>query len=184
MDALGLVAFSGTLLSPFMLTSLADFTSPALICPELRGEDSVAVIRELSDALSRAGRVPNFQSFYDAVLSRESLVSTQLEPRIALPHARIPDLDETSFALGRKKLGLRWSAHGLPSVTLVFLVAVPSNDCTQYLSLISGLARLTKEAHLMERLLAATDTRQIFDVLGEVNLKSISSSRKAAAAQR
>ena len=54
---------------------------------------------------------------------------------------------------------------------LVFLFAVPATDSTQYLLLISGLARLAKENRLLEKLHAAQDTFQILEVLQQVKLR-------------
>ena len=81
--------------------TLADFTSPGMIIPHLRGQDAASVIQELSHALQREGRVPDLLPFYHAVLNREFLVSTDMEAGMALPHARLPGLKELAFAFGR-----------------------------------------------------------------------------------
>jgi len=56
-------------------------------------------------------------------------------------------------------------------VRLVFLIAVPATDSTQYLQLISGLARLAKDGRLVEKLHAAQDTFQVFEVLQQITLR-------------
>jgi mannitol/fructose-specific phosphotransferase system IIA component (Ntr-type) len=57
-------------------------------------------------------------------------------------------------------------------VSLVFLLAVPATDSTQYLLLTSGLVRLSKEAALMARLHAARDTFQMLEVLQQITLRT------------
>jgi mannitol/fructose-specific phosphotransferase system IIA component (Ntr-type) len=152
--------------------TLADFTTPGLIIPHLRGQDVATVIQELSQALQREGRVPDLLPFYHAALNREFLVNTDMEAGIAFPHARLPGLKELSFALGRSGDPLKWGTRAARSVKLVFLIAVPATDSTQYLSLISGLARLAGDGRIVESLHHAQDTLQILEVLQQIRLRT------------
>ncbi|MGA2175775.1 MAG: PTS sugar transporter subunit IIA [Verrucomicrobiota bacterium] len=158
--------------SPNTAMTLADFTSPGLIVPHLRGQDAAGVIQELSQAMQREKRVPDLLPFYHAALNREFLVSSDMEAGMAFPHARLPGLKELSFALGRSPVPLGWTAKATRSVWLVFLLAVPATDSTQYLLLISGLARLSQDSRLMETLRSAPDAIQMFEVLQQVPLRS------------
>ena len=154
--------------------TLADFTTPGMIIPHLQGRDAVGVIQELSQALQREGRLPDLLPFYHAALNREFLVSTDMEAGLAFPHARLPALKELSFAFGRSDQPLPWGSKSRPTVRRVFLLAVPATDSTQYLLLISGLARLAKEEPLLESLDAAQDTFQIIEVLRQIKLRTSS----------
>ncbi len=159
------------LVRPASSMTLADFTGPGLIVPQLRGPDAASVIQELSLAMQREKRVPDLLPFYHAALNRELLVGSDWEAGMAFPHARLPAIKELSFAFGRSGEPLCWSAKGVRSVRLVFLIAVPATDSTQYLSLISGLARLAKEGRQVEKLHAAQDAFQILEVLQQVRLR-------------
>lgn len=157
--------------SPPTVLTVADFTSPALIVPRLRGEDAAAVIQELSQALQRDQRVPDLLPFYHAALNREFMVSTDVEAGMAFPHARLPALKEVCFAFGRSDQPLGWGNKAAGAVRLVFLIAVPATDATQYLALISGLVRLARDSRLVARLHAATDKCQMLAVLQELKLR-------------
>lgn len=165
-----------TNLAPLTAMTLADFTSPALIVPRLRGQDAASVIQELSQALQRDKRVPDLLPFYHAALNREFMVSTDMEAGMAFPHARLPALKAVSFAFGRSDQPLGWGNKTSGAVRLVFLMAVPATDSTQYLLLVSGLARLAKDGRLTAQLYAARDAFQILDVLKQVELRTNSSS--------
>lgn len=154
--------------------TLADFTSPSLIVPHVRGRDAASVIQELSQALQREKRIPDLLPFYHAALNQEFMVSTDMEAGMAFPHGRLPALKEVSFSLGRSDEPLRWGTRTAPTVRLVFLLAVPATDSTQYLLLISGLARLAKDHRLVETLHTARDTFEIVEVLKQVELRSSS----------
>jgi mannitol/fructose-specific phosphotransferase system IIA component (Ntr-type) len=155
--------------------TLADFTSPDLIVPQLRGHDAAAVIQELSQALQRENRLTDLLPFYHAALNREFMVSTDMEAGMAFPHARLPALKELSFAFGRSAQPLVWGAKSTSPVRLVFLSAVPATDSTQYLAVVSGLARLAKDDRLVQKLHAAQDVCEIMDVLKQVELRSSAS---------
>lgn len=165
---------------PTIAMTLADFTSPGLTIPHLRGHDVASVLQELSQALQREKRVTDLLPFYHAALNREFMVSTDMEAGMAFPHARLPALQELSFAFGRSDEPLSWGPRAACSVRLVFLMAVPATDSTQYLLLTSGLARLTKEIRLVEKLRRAQDSSQILEVLQQIELRtsSMPNSRK------
>ena len=156
--------------------TLADFTSPGLIIPHLRGEEAVSAIKELSQVLQLEKRVADLLPFYQAALNREFMVSTDMEAGMAFPHARVPGLKQVSFALGRSDEPLCWGQNAAHSVRLVFLIAVPATDATQYLQLISGLARLSRDSVLVARLHAARNAFQMLEVLQQVGLRNNSTS--------
>jgi mannitol/fructose-specific phosphotransferase system IIA component (Ntr-type) len=153
-------------------STLADFTSPRLLVPQLGGRDASSVIRELSLVLSQEGRVPDKAGFQAAVLQRESQASSQMEFGMALPHARLAALDELSFALGRSAEPLVWRAGETASVRLVFLIAVPANNPSRHLDVIAGLSRLSRNAPVVEQLGSAQDPGKMFDALRRVQLPS------------
>ncbi len=151
--------------------TLADFTSPGLVIPRLRGRDSVSVIKELSQALQQESRVTDWLDFYHAALNREFLASTEMGNGIAIPHARLAGVKELSYALGRLDPPLRWgNAPGGPA-SIVILLAIPATEPGQYLLLISGLARMAREGALLENVSAASDSRQIYEALKAVELR-------------
>jgi mannitol/fructose-specific phosphotransferase system IIA component (Ntr-type) len=165
--------------------SLVQFTTINSIVPQLRSRDMAEVIQELSQLLQREQRVADGQAVYFAAMNREKICSSNMEVGMAFPHARLAELKALSFALGRSREPLRWG-NAAGNVQLVFLMAVPENDAMQYLSLISGLARLSKDRPLLDKLHAAQDASQIFEVLGEIKLRTSSrpQSVKAEAAAK
>jgi len=152
--------------------TLADFTSPGLIIPRLRGKEAASAIKELSQVLQMENRVPDVLPFYQAALNREFMASTDMEAGMAFPHARVAGVKQVAFALGRSEARLRWGLRAVTAVRLVFLIAVPATDSTQYLLLVSGLARLSKENGLVEKLHTAQDTFQMMEVLRQVELRT------------
>jgi mannitol/fructose-specific phosphotransferase system IIA component (Ntr-type) len=153
------------------VTTIAHYTSPGLIVPQLRTRSTPAVIGELCSQLQREGRVEDLLSFYNGVVSHECLSSTAMQPGLALPHARVKGLSRLSFALGRSATPLNWvGANGL-EVKLVFLFAVPERDGAEYITLLSGLAKLSQDPLRWQSLLEATDSHALFEVLQQIRLR-------------
>lgn len=162
--------------------SLADFTLPALIQPELRGREVASVIQELCGLLHRQGRVPELLPFYHAILNREFLSGTALECGLAIPHARPARVERLSFALGRSPEPILWGPRGGASVTLVFLVAIPASDSGGYLSLVGAMARLGRSEALLEALRQGPDAEAMGAVLEQVRLRLSPTRSQAASA--
>lgn len=152
------------------MTTVAHYTSPALIFPCVRNRESSAVIGELCSALCREGRVNEPFPFFNAVISHELLNRSATPEGWAFPHARLHGLPRLSFAIGRSAAPLDWFGKRTPHVRLVFLFAVPEPDGGDYLNLLSAVARLSQDSALANRLLQAPDSQTIFEMLQPVQL--------------
>jgi len=150
--------------------TLADFTAVDLIAPQLQGKDLQSVLLELSDLLEQAGRVPSASALYEAALKRELMVSTDMTPGMAFPHARLTDVRQLSFAFGRAAKPFNWSTQSRAPVRFVFLIVVSPADATQYLQLISGISRFSSETKKVERMQQARSATEILDLLREITV--------------
>jgi mannitol/fructose-specific phosphotransferase system IIA component (Ntr-type) len=162
---------SSEVLHPTVGPSLADYTNERLILSFLLGGEPTSVIQELAQVLHREGRIADVLPFYHAALNREFLSSTATGSGMAFPHARVPGLDRISMAVGRCAPPISWGPKGNPTVRLVFLVAVPATEGTEYLLLVSGLARLERERLLLDRLLQARAPLEILDLLKAIRVQ-------------
>ncbi len=151
--------------------TLAHYTSPELIVPQLQSRGTAAVLAELCSGLERTGRVADLLTFYNAVVSHERLSSTAMPPGWALPHARIKGLPRLSFTLGRSATPLDWQEAGGPGVSLVFLFAVPEEDGASYMNLLSALAKFSQDPVRWQALLYAADSQSMFETLQRIPLR-------------
>ena len=154
---------------------LADYTRAELILPRLQREDVAGVVQELCRVLKKADQIVDSLPFYHAAMVREYLVSTVAGPGIAFPHARVHGLSQACFALGRSSEPIRWGSSEWSPVRLVFLSAVPATDAADYLCLLSGLTRLSKEQTLVEQLHNATTAEEMLAVLRQVKVREMGS---------
>jgi mannitol/fructose-specific phosphotransferase system IIA component (Ntr-type) len=151
--------------------TLADFTRPGLVIPQLRERDTAGIISELSQALQREGAVPDVLPFYHTALNQELLTSSALDCGLAVPHARLSGAKQLLFALGRAPHPVLWGANGATPVELIFLLAVPATDAAGYLHLLACLARLGRQSGWLAELRRAFDTESMMAVLEKIRLR-------------
>ncbi len=151
--------------------SLADYTRPELVVPELRERDIAGIIGELSQLLQRRGCVADMLPLYHTALNQELLANSALECGIAFPHARLSGVKQLQFALGRAAQPVRWGARGFWPVQLVFLLAVPATDAASYLQLLASLARLGQQPERLAELRTAQTSDAILAALEKIRMR-------------
>jgi mannitol/fructose-specific phosphotransferase system IIA component (Ntr-type) len=151
--------------------TLSRYTTQELMIPRLRSRDAAAIIAELCSVMHREQRVKDLLPFYNDVISRETLSSTATSPGWAMPHARGDDLERLSFAVGLTAEPLTWFGDTGELVSVVFLFAVPESETASYLRLLSGFSRLSRDPLIVQRLLQASDSRMMFDLLEQIPLR-------------
>jgi fructose PTS system EIIA component len=151
--------------------ALADYTRPALIVPELRERDTAGVVKELSQVLYQEGCVPDVLAFYHAALNHEFLVNSATDCGIAIPHARLNGVVNSSFAYGRSSELFNWGSRPSSPVQHVFLLAVPATDAAGFLQLLSALARLGREDGLLAGLRTGRTAEEIFEFFRQIKVR-------------
>jgi nitrogen PTS system EIIA component len=159
-----------TVLTP-VSGSLADYTRSALIIPELRERDTAGVVKELSQLLHQQGCVPDVLAFYHAALNHEFLVNSATDCGLALPHARLNGVATSTFAFGRTRQPFSWGSRPSSPVEFIFLLAVPATDAAGFLQLLSALARLGREDHLLAGLRTAETAEEVFEFFKQIKVR-------------
>lgn len=163
---------SEVIVSPVGQLTLADYTRPGLIVPQLRERDTAGIISELSKVLQQQGVVADVLPFYHAALNHELLSNSALDCGMALPHGRLSGVKQLQFAFGRTPEPVTWGAKGSWPVRFVFLLAVPATDAARYLHLLASLARLGGQPELLGELARAQDAETILTVLERSKLNT------------
>jgi len=160
---------------------VAHYTSPTLIIPELQSVTAADAIGELTEKLYRANRLVDIAAFLEAAMAREHLSPTSCAPCWALPHARLRDLPQLSFAFGRCSRPLSWIGDKTIRVKAVWLFAVPELETKPYLNLIASVARFSQNAPVLDQLMQAPNASTMYRILEQVPLRG-SCARLAASA--
>jgi PTS system nitrogen regulatory IIA component len=107
---------------------------------------------------------PSAEQIFERLLERERLGSTGLAGGVALPHARMPGIEQSRGAFLRLAEAVEFDALDGGAVDLVFALLVPEETNEEHLQLLATLASMFNDPSLRERLREA-DSAQAFDML-------------------
>ena len=144
---------------------IAAILKPACIKIELAARKKEEAIEELVALLADAGEIDNAPEVIEAVIARERMVTTGVGDGVAIPHARISEIENTVMAFGKKKRGLPFNALDGRPVQLVFLLISPKAREAEQLILLSTLARLIRSRSVRKALLSARTPEQVISTL-------------------
>ncbi|NLL84797.1 MAG: PTS transporter subunit EIIA [Lentisphaerae bacterium] len=148
---------------------MTDLWSPAIVRLNPAGENLLAVIDTLSDAAVAEGLLKAEQRdiAITAVLRREMSGSTVMPEGIAFPHGRTSAVSEQCVVLGVFTDGKGFSDKNCPvPVWLVVLVFAPlSTAGASHIQLLANLCRRLMGTGVVEQLRAATNSKDVLNVL-------------------
>lgn len=104
-------------------------------------------------------------TIYNNLLSRERLGSTGLGKGFAVPHARIPDLDQTIGCFFRLKEPVNFESPDNQPVDLVFTIVIPEEATDEHLLLLSSLARIFSQPEVCQAIRDATGKEEIEKII-------------------
>lgn len=97
------------------------------------------------------------EKLLDALLKRESTMTTYLGNGVALPHIRIKMPRRYIFAVGRSESGILYDGFKEhEKVRLIFLLIAGEGE-RDYLQMLASIARVVKEKELVDELVSAPD---------------------------
>ncbi len=121
----------------------------------------------LSGLLARDGKSSSQRLVFDQLCARERLGSTGLGHGVALPHARVPGLEEACGAFIRANDRIDFDAPDGAGVDLVFGLVVPEACTGEHIEMLAMLARLFSAEALRGSLRHACGPEEVFTLLAD-----------------
>lgn len=121
-------------------------------------------LKALVDQINQAHPLPDVNKFYQAICDREKLVSTGIGMGVALPHAKVAELDQFFIAIGILQKGVDWNSLDKAPVRIIFLIGGPDDKQTEYLQLLSGLTLFIKNEDIRKKLLTLNSKEAILQL--------------------
>ncbi|HHD2753037.1 TPA: fructose-specific PTS transporter subunit EIIC [Clostridium perfringens] len=123
------------------------------------------VINQLVDVLWNAGKLNDKALYKEEILKRESLSSTGIGERIAIPHAKTSAVKNASLALGIYKYGVDYDSLDGEPVNIVFMIAAPEGANNEHLETLSRLSVLLMNPEFKNGLLNAKTPQEVISLL-------------------
>jgi Kef-type K+ transport system membrane component KefB/mannitol/fructose-specific phosphotransferase system IIA component len=144
--------------------SLAALLDSRLCVPDLEAADAREAIHRLSEvAAERAALEPGWVA--QAVMGREAAMGTGLGHGVAVPHARLINLEAPLVVAGLSRTGLDFDAPDSEPVRLVFLVLTPKADRGAQVQILASIAHLVREPGVREEALRARNATELLAAL-------------------
>lgn len=125
------------------------------------------VLEELVNTIILGGLKLNRAEILDILKQRESLGSTGIGEGIAIPHGKIPDLNEIVVAFGRSEEGINYESLDSKPVHLFFLLLAPENSAGQHLKILAKISKMLKETNFRKKLLKAGSQSDLYKIIME-----------------
>jgi len=152
---------------------ITDILKKEHIIDNLVSTDKASTLEELSSFLKNRGLVSNKETLLNALMGRELLGSTGIGENVAIPHAKISEIDQIITMFGRSIKGIEFDSLDKKPVHFIYLVLAPMNSAGQHLKVLARISRLLKNKPLRESIISATETNQIYSIIADEDSKYI-----------
>lgn len=135
------------------------------VFPELESADKQAVLTELSTLIANDLTGTDAKTIANALSIREELDSTGIESGIAIPHAKVENILDPVFCIGRSRNGVNFNSHDGKPVYLFFVLLVPTSQSGEHIKVLARLAKLLSTQGLKEKLITAVNAEEIYSLI-------------------
>jgi len=159
-----------TALPPKINLALTSFFSADDILIHQEEVSRNQLIRQLLTHLANGHGIMEVDSYYNAIIERENASDTVVSNGIAIPHARLDDLQRPYVGVATSAKGIPFSEDH-PPVHLILLVLIPRNQPGLYLQILRALANILRDrdaARSVSQLATAEEVMRFFERGGMV----------------
>jgi PTS system nitrogen regulatory IIA component len=143
---------------------ISDLLSPADVAIDVRASNKALLLQEFA---TRAATGPGLPADRVAsyLLKREELGSTGIGKGVAIPHARLPDLQRPCGLLAKLKQPIEFDAIDGQAVDILFVLLLPAAAETEALAALALVARTLRPPENLARLRAAKTASELYSAI-------------------
>ena len=145
--------------------NVAQFLLRDAITVKLEGTTRLEVIEELCSKVAACTESVNEQELIKAVRAREEIMGTGLDKGVAVPHARLTELEKPMVAFGLSKVGIDWDARDGLATHYVFLILTPEREEGMQVQILAAIARGMSQSDALGKLMCTDNEETMFDLL-------------------
>lgn len=124
-----------------------DYFKDELFFTDLKGNTKEEIIRDMCNEINKVMEIPG--DFYQSVMEREEMASTEFGNNVALPHPIKPITDTTFVAIGMLKKPVKWDKQ---SVKFIFLISTKKDSKETFSLFIESITALVFNKKAMLKL--------------------------------
>lgn len=136
---------------------------------DLQSQSKNQVIDELATLLDKAGVVSDLEKLIKDIKIRESLSTTGIGFKIAIPHAKSKYIKEPAIAFGKSKEGIDYDSMDGADAKLFFLICMPEDGGNMHLKALAKLSRNLIHETFRNALENASTKEEVLEVLKDID---------------
>lgn len=144
---------------------LAESVPESRIVPNLKSSSKNDVIRELLDVLAGEGLVEDPDAAFSALLAREKTLTTGIGDGVALPHAKIPGVENIVAAIGVKRDGVDFDSMDGKPVNIVALILSPESKPRPHIQFMATISKFLADSETRNKILDARTAAEIHSLM-------------------
>lgn len=145
--------------------NLLEILDVDLIDLDIEASSKDEVIHHLASLLDKKGNLNDLNKFIEAVYERESIGETGMGNHIAIPHGLTDQVKKASVAIGKVKNPVKWESLDDEPVTLIFLLAAPTNELEKtHLQMLAQLASVLAYKEHIDALIECKTKEEFFEL--------------------
>ena len=142
-----------------------------LILSDLKAGGKKEAIEEMAKLAVRQDERLSLDLLLDVLLEREKLGSTGIGDGVAIPHGKVPGIDEVIAVFARSIEGIDFDSMDDKKAHLFFLLIAPENSSGAHLKALAKISRLMKEPKFRMGLMEAKSREEILRAFSEEDSK-------------
>jgi PTS system nitrogen regulatory IIA component len=143
---------------------ISDLLSPTDVMIDVRASNKRLLLQEFA-AKAADSLGLHVDQIASCLLKREELGSTGIGRGVAIPHARLPDLQRPYGLLAKLKQGIEFDAIDGHAVDIVFVLLLPAGAENLQLAALALVARTLRPSENLVRLRAARNVSELYSAI-------------------
>ena len=145
---------------------LIDLIPPEGVISPLKATSKKQALQELANKAEEITGLPS-RVIFDGLLERERLGSTGMGNGIAIPHAKLADLDRLHGLFARAETLIDFDAIDDAPVDLIFVLLAPTNAGADHLKALARISRLLRNLGTCDKLRGEPDRAALHALITE-----------------
>ena len=150
---------------------ILDILDEEMILSDLKAGGKKEAIEEMAKVAVRHDERLNIDMLLDVLLEREKLGSTGIGDGVAIPHGKVPGIDDVIAVFARSIEGIDFDSMDDKKAHLFFLLIAPENSSGAHLKALAKISRLMKEPQFRMGLMEAKSREEILRAFSEEDSK-------------
>jgi PTS system nitrogen regulatory IIA component len=133
----------------------------------LKGTKKEEIINELLDILVRAGKIPDREAAFSAVMDREQKMSTGMKHGIAIPHGKSATIHDLVACIGVSGTPVDFDSLDHEPCRIFIMTLSPVEKTGPHLQFLAEISLLFKSAEKRQEILNASSAEAVLKILSE-----------------